>query len=534
MRHFCSYATLFLVLCLPLFGLLQVAKAQSPDGLWTEFENITKTPFASIYPTVVADSSGNVHVLWSEDVGGKTSAIQYNADGTPMRDSRGNIINYLWDAGNTLYYIYWDGESWSEPRDIVYNPVGSIGYPRAVVDKNGILQVVWAGSQAENVRLYYSHVQADKAYSSRDWSEPVILAEPTPMLYYPMDITADLTGGLHIFYVQLGKVPGAYVINSIDGGATWSDPVQLFITQDPTGNDDGISTMRIITDQKNRLHTTWSRYNAEGNGSAVYYSQSLDMGETWSKPFMVAAWQPGWYETDWLSAGVIGDEIHLVWEGGVRAFLNERISEDGGQTWGENQRILPNLVGENGFADLVIDSSNKLHMLVTKRGTQADSVHGIWYSTLEKDRWADPELLGTRNLLLYWKMDTLSSQDALRVLRGTFTGGYLRYQIASVLNGNEIVVVVVNEGDGEIWSSRGALSSRLIAPQPYPKLTATPTETIVPTIAIVTAAPTPLPANLRSGAQVDPGGPSNTLLLGLVPAVLIILAYIVYLRFFKR
>jgi len=46
--------------------------------------------------------------------------------------------------------------------------------------------------------------------------------------------------------------------------------------------------------------------------------------------------------------------------------LNERISLDGGQSWGANQRILPNLVGENGFANLVVDSSNQMHMLVVK------------------------------------------------------------------------------------------------------------------------------------------------------------------------
>jgi len=72
--------------------------------------------------------------------------------------------------------------------------------------------------------------------------------------------------------------------------------------------------MRIITDLKNRLHVTWTLYGEEGNGIAIYYSQSLDNGKTWSKPFEVAAWRPGWYETDWLVSGVLGDEIHLIWK----------------------------------------------------------------------------------------------------------------------------------------------------------------------------------------------------------------------------
>jgi hypothetical protein len=151
----------------------------------------------------------------------------------------------------------------------------------------------------------------------------------------------------------------------------------LYNTYGASG-EEGVSNTRLVADGKGRLHATWTRFGADGNGKGIYYAQSRDFGRTWSKPLAVAVWQPGWYEVDWLAVGVVEDEIHLVWEGSdVIAFLNERISRDGGVTWSEPQRILPNLRGENGFADLVVDSANHLNLLVVLRGDPDAIAHGV-------------------------------------------------------------------------------------------------------------------------------------------------------------
>lgn len=522
-------------LILVIAGPQKTAKAQSQVGDWTSFVNLSNSPVASTYPSITADSSGNVHVLWSEDVGGKTSNPAYNPDGSPKLDLNGNPMNILQDLGNTLYYTRWDGEQWLTAVDVQANPNGYLEYPRAAVDSKGVLHVVWIETQAENVNIYYSHVPADKADSISEWAAPVVLVEHSASLYYPVDIAVDSKNGIHVVYAQLGENPGAYVINSTDGGNNWSDAIQLYATSDPNGSDDGVSTFRLIADSKDRLHASWTHYDRTGNGKGIYYSQSDDFGNTWSRAFEVARWQPGWYETDWLSIGVLGDEIHLTWEGGKQSYLNERISEDGGQTWGDSHRILTNLVGENGFADMVVDSANQLRLVVVKRGEKADNASGIWLVTWDKDHWADPILAGTNDFIFYWKMNHLTTAEIDSVLRGTFAGVGPNYPVASILNGNELFVAVVNEVGGDIWSSHTTLDAPFIPPHPYPKSTPLPTLTPTPDLGGLVFTPTPLPKSMTEGTSTgDQITPTNILLFGITPAALLIIGFIIFLRFIKR
>jgi hypothetical protein len=540
-----SHLSVFLVLVTISLALIMpstLVRAQSADGNWSNFVNISNTPTASTYPCIVADAQGYVHVLWSEDVGGITNNPMLNANGVPAIDSRGNQINYLYNAGNTLFYSRWDGVEWLAPIDIQVNTAGLIEYPRAAVDHNGILHVVWGASEGQSVRVMYSQVPAISADQNQEWSKPVVLVEQSLAAYYPFDIAIDSKDSLHLLYFQLGENSGVFVINSADGGNAWSNPTQLYQTQDPAGSNEGVSPTSLVIDAKDRLHATWTLYDSTGNGKAIFYSQSSDFGDTWTQPYEVAKWHPGWYETDWLSTGVVGDEIHLSWEGGEVAYQNERLSTDGGRTWSENQVILPNLVGENGFANYVVDSSNLLHLLVVKRADPNSFAQGVWHTTWDQDHWIDPELLGTRNLLLYEKAGKLDPQSLETITQGTFTGNGLRYQMSTIVNGNQLFVVVVNEFDGEIWSSHTTLGAPYISPKPYPFPTAsidlmpsaTPQITTTPTVqSIETYTPTP---QTQPGETAQDSGiqTSDLVLFGVLPAAIIVIGIIAYIMIFKR
>ena len=453
------------------------SSAQSPDGVWANFENISLTNGSSSYPVVISDQTGLIHALWSEDASGKAGRAAVDSNGDPVLDPRGNPINILDSAGGTIYYAQYDGTKWGAPKDLFDTTSGILEYPDAVVDTHGILHAVWMGSEAQTGRLVYSHVSVSDAGKSSAWSQAVVLAEPILAAYYPVAIVADTNGGLHIAYSSLGSSPGLMIINSDDGGTSWSNPLRIYATLDSTGGEEGISPIRLVIDKQDRLHVTFTRYGKDGNGKAVYYAQSNDLGRTWSVPYEVAVWQPGYYEVDWLSAGIVKDEIHLIWEGGTIAFLNERISRDGGKTWGEAHQILPNLVGENGFADLVVDSADQLYMLVVKRGDGFTLTNGIWYSHWIDNQWDYPYLLGTKNYALYSTARSFQRNELQYLLRGTFTGDGIRYQRATVANGNKLFVVTVNEWGGEIFSTDTQLQAPEIAPKEYP----TPMPTSKPT-----------------------------------------------------
>lgn len=534
-RRTCKLVLFVAILSVSMHWTHQIIFAQTSGGDWTEFSDISNTPTASTYPCIAADMAGNIHVLWSEDIDGKSQNLLHNPDGSPVLDSRGNQINALTDTGNTLYYTRWNGQKWLKPIDVQFNSSGVIQYPQAVVDRNGILHVVWVATEGQQAHLSYSQVAVDRAEKAFEWSEPTVLAESVLFAYYPEDIASDSSGGLHVIYSQTGAESGTYVVNSSDGGKTWSSPVELYRTFIANSSEGGVSNTRLVTDGKDRLYATWSRYGSDGNGKGVYFSQSVDLGRTWSRPLEVAVWQPGWYEVDWLSTGVAGNDIHLVWEGSSSvAALFERVSHDGGLTWDEPRQILPKLVGENGFADLVTDSAGILHMLVVKRGDAGSLTNGIWYTRWQDDHWQDPVLLSVSDTGLYAHMDQLSASALQDELRGSLTGNGLRYQRAAIVNGNQLFVTVVNEWDGDIWSSHVMLTAPSIKPQTYPRLQVEPTQVPVSTLE-VNVGPTSTPHfSINKALSQQGDNPGDPLLAGSVPVILLIVGVVFYLFIVKR
>jgi hypothetical protein len=536
------YKRCFRILILPIlsfflliFSVWQPALAQSPDGKWSDFVDISNSPVSSSYPTLAVDKSGRVHVLWSEDVGGESGNLVLNPQGTPVLDTMGNPIYLSQKSGNTLFYALWDGKQWHKPQDLFYNSQGILEYPDAVVDPNGILHVIWIANQGGITQLLYSQVFSDEAENPLSWSTPVVLAESVLAAYYPSAIGADSTGGLHVVYSALGTSPGLDVINSYDGGITWSDPSKLFLTFDNTGSEEGVSTIRLVVDKKDRIHVTFSRFGKDGNGKAIYYLQSDDYGKTWTAPFEVSSWQPGFYEVDWLSAGVVNNEIHLVWEGGPLAFVNERISKDGGVTWDEPHQIMPNLVGENGFADLVVDSADQLYALVVKRADPSSRTNGIWFSQWNKDQWSYPLLLGSYKYSLYSTAKTIPEPELQNILRGTFTGNGIRYQRAAIVSGNQLFVVAVNEYGGDIYASQTELSAPKIDPRLYSKPSAPlVVVTNVPTLQVPEIKPTPI-LNPLNQPLANPGQQDfNGIMFGIFSAFVLVVSVGVFLKKIRR
>lgn len=532
-----NFCCLFILasLIFSIRGSGQAAPVHQGDQTWSPFENISLTDTSSTYPTAVGDRSGNVHVFWVEDSGGETNKLRFNSDGTPDLDYRGKQINMLTDSGNTLSYTRWNGKRWVSPTEVQVSAGGRLNFPSATVDSDGMLHAIWFAGLNREQDMWYSRAPANQADQVKSWSHPVIITGEILTAYYPASIQSTSTGELHILYYQVRPNPGVFVISSFDGGDTWDNPVQVYENYSLTGEEDGSMPVRLMVDDNDRLHATWTRYDLSGNGKAIYYSQSLDQGNTWSEPFEVAIWTNGLYEMDWLSVGVAGDEIHLTWEGGERAFQNERISYDGGKTWTPAQRIMNRLVGENGWADIVTDSNNKLHMITVKRiDGNGIIVYGPWYSTQINGQWAIPILIGISDVNLYAQINNVDSRAVTSLLQGTILGDGLRYQQSVIVNGNELFVILVNEHDGEIYSSRLLLD----APQVAPEIYNIPHETA--TIEATPLKPTQSPSAMETPAySTDPEVFSETMLqksiyLSLVPVLVLIFGTVTYFVLLRR
>ncbi len=463
-------------------------------------------------------------------MGGTTENFFYNNDGTPQLDRRGEQINYLAETGNTLYYTRWGGEKWTQPIDIQAHSVANLLFPAITVDSPGTIHLIWAMAIAERTSLMYSQAPASMGDSVRAWSKPILLAADLLSSYYPASITVDPADGLHILFYKIGIAPGVFVINSSDGGENWSKPVQLYANNSSDGREDGSQPVRITSDDKGRLHAAWTVYAQDGNGKTVYYAQSLDQGITWSIPFPIAVKQTGWYEVDWLNVGISGDQVHAVWEGGTSAFNNERISPDGGKSWGSAGQIMPLLVGENGWSDLVTDSRGILHQLLVKRvGAAAGSqIYALWHSHFIDNQWTVPVIVGLANENVYIQSGNLSKGDVANILAGTIMDDGLRYQRSVILNGNELFVIIVNEYGGELFASHTTLDAPRIAPEPFPTTVPTPTDQFA-NVTRPTFEPTPTLIFDRNATELSQN-PGTLVIYSAVPVILLVLGIIVYSR----
>jgi len=96
---------------------------------------------------------------------------------------------------------------------------------------------------------------------------------------------------------------------STDGGHTWSDPVRV---NDDTGTNawQWFGTMSVAPD--GRIDVIWldTRNDPGGYDSELFYSYSLDVGDTWSQNERLSeAWDP---YLGWPQQNKIGDYVHMV------------------------------------------------------------------------------------------------------------------------------------------------------------------------------------------------------------------------------
>jgi hypothetical protein len=394
--------------------------AQSNAINWSQPINLSNTPESSSRPAMIADRFGNVHVFWSEEIGGE-----------PIM----GVPKALIHDGNTIMYTRWDGKSWTQPIDILFVPNDNVAtYIAVTLDKDNWLHVIWSGQSD----IFYSKAPAWKADSARSWSDPVAVASDNARSQWESDILASADGNLHILYATGGSDAGIYHILSQDRGETWGPPVRVSGPLDLL--EESVSNARMCADGTGRLHATWQTNQQDGFGQSAYYARSTDGGATWSTPYQLGYREPGDYGVVFPGIACVGDsEIHIINVGG--AWHNgryEHISTDGGATWSEPYHILTDLEGVNGYTYLLTDGAGQKHLITTMR-TRAEQQGGTFYA-----RWLGNE----------WSPVTLAVPES------EDTGPGAHWTVATVRLGNEIHVIWntnFTDKAGEIWYTHGTI-----------------------------------------------------------------------------
>jgi hypothetical protein len=247
----------------------------------------------------------------------------------------------------------------------------------------------------------------------------------------------------------------------------------------------------------------WARYQVPFNGEplAFFYTRSVDQGENWSSPALVAE-QP----VSWSQVMSFGERtLHRLWFNGSSTSLDlwHELSEDSGLTWG-SQASATGFGQVGGPIWATVDNIGRQHVVgVNGTGLQ----HWIW----QDGRWSidDPaELADDADSDVYALSAAIAADGSLAVVYGVAAGANSLYYTSRPLEWPDVLPTPL-----PTWT-----------PTPPSTPTATPTSTPEPTPTVV------LPTQVPTGS--GPLGNGNLdIALSIIPAgLLVVVAFLLGIR----
>lgn len=292
------------------------------------------------------------------------------------------------DSGSgefVIYYSQWTlADGWSKPNDIVLSPIKQQGRVKDVVlDKAGIIHLVFFGGDEYEANIYYTWAPAARAGDARAWA-PVTAIGPGPITPDVAGLATDGDGNFVLVYSgNLGEGSSLYAVYSNDGGASWSEPVLVFSTYTLT---DKAFDFQIAYGASGAVHLVWNVTDYFGQNVGGYYAQLNNLhDQVWSQPVSLDK-QVG------LGIAIpavveYGDSILILYNNGLEGQVAPvqwmLRSDDGGKTWSQPIRPFPNHIGRNGTISFVVDGANVLHVFFGQRtssGAGQPAIHGMWHS----------------------------------------------------------------------------------------------------------------------------------------------------------
>src|SRR6266851_1277566 len=276
-----------------------VAQAQ----VFSTPKNISNNAGNSLQPRIAVDSSGNINVVWMDNVVGSTSGdilFSRSADGGatfsslkklstnsvqsffPLIavDSNGSI-NVIWHSfvgslGNVDVFFSRSndgGATFSAPTDISSN-LSFSSAQQIALDSSGNINVVWASS----LDIFLSRstdggvtFSLPKNVSNNSQVFGAFAAVP--------QIAVDSSGNINVVWRGLGIGPvDTFFSRSTDGGVTFS-------TRKRVSNSTGVGatgSTRIAVDSSGNINLLWEEQVAPV--VKILFSRSSDGGATFSVP----------------------------------------------------------------------------------------------------------------------------------------------------------------------------------------------------------------------------------------------------------
>jgi BNR repeat-like domain len=215
-------------------GNFEIFYRKSNDGgaTWEASRRLPLTSGQSIAPDIVAQSSGNIHVVWADD--------------TP-----GNNEIYYKKSSNL-------GTNWEDTRRLTWTPGGS-DTPLLVLDASDNLHLIWQDSTPFDSEIYYKK----STNQGKTWTTAKQITWAAGGTF-PTGLAADSSDNLHVVWANSSSA--GYEIfykKSTDGGASWGSSHRLSWT-----SGDSLHPT-IAADSLGTLHVVWHDYTP--GQAEIYY-----------------------------------------------------------------------------------------------------------------------------------------------------------------------------------------------------------------------------------------------------------------------
>lgn len=433
----------------------QPAHAQQAAS-WSQPQQISQTEGSAWFPDVIADQTGQVHVVWSTHDNGYDSVLY-----------RSLLPDQPWGTQTDVFAEYVQERELQEATR-----------PALALDSKGNLLLT---NRVESI--YFSKSPAYLAGSVSAWKEPLEIS--TESVNYFSRVVVDGKDRYHAFLTQNVSTPACPICmhlfyrRSEDGGKTWTS------VQDISVELNGVTKPQAVVGTDDTLHVIWEAGVSGGTlGQAspplsVYYSSSSDGGNTWETPVALGRGTRD-EQFRFPAIGIDGNHnLVAVWLKAPEDAVYYQISQDAGKNWSAPTRIA-GLYGATSIRDNRLDSfamaedgGGNLHLVAVGRASPDQKQIGIYHVAWNGQNWLQPEaILAPTTDGPVWPRITVGLGNRLHVV----------YALNAMAN------LGYSDGDAgarlDIYYAQGLVQAPLnapaIAPVAYPTLTPSPAPTATP------------------------------------------------------
>lgn len=391
-----------------LSAAVNPVRAQDGEQAWSTPVNLSNSGSASS-PFLINTVDGQMQAIWFDEIAG-----------------------WVFSQGN--------GVEWSQPQPGSY-PFDTFIPSQVVTDPAGNAHAFWL----EEGELTWSYVRPGGLASGGSWNSPSRLAEPV----VAMDAVStprgqdETAGRMHLAYVQgdgTDDSPAGVYYRQIDlARLSWGAPVKLY--ESPYFRSlapDAVRVSVAVDASGQNVYAAWDNPARE----RVFLARSVDGGQTWGEPLEVASPLGGSVAggPSNIQVGVQGQNVLLTWQSdrsGPNCSQYVQASLDGGETWGEQGRLLADMPGCAEQTQFLTGEGEAVYLLAVI----SDQAYLLAWNGAE---WSAPQLQGA--------LSTFVDPDTNRPVRL----GCRQVQRA----GNSLMALGCAQGDSaDIWTTSRTLEN---------------------------------------------------------------------------